>query len=126
MTFKQFEAIAKKYRPDVTVYGHGTFTANNDKNKSGIVFNAGTQKESRVYTYSGTYTEILSKLGIENIIQDMGEIVTIEKELETFRAKNGKPGLFAKKVMDYTKEIASLENKLAEIYGDKYIRAWEF
>ena len=58
MTYKCFEAIVKHCRPEITVSKHGEFCYGDSKYTLGVTFG----KNSKVYSYSGTYAEVLGKL----------------------------------------------------------------
>lgn len=121
MTYKQFEAIAKAYRPDVRVSRHGTFCEGRSKWTLGIVFIGKDGKESRVYDYAGTYQEVLEKLGIETVTKE--QIKTAEEMLAEFKAEHGKKGLLGNTINnEYF--IKQYEDKLRRY--ERAVKVWEF
>lgn len=69
MTYKQFETTVNHFRNDVKVNQHGTFCNNDSKTTLGIIF-IEDNKESKVYDFSGTYSEVLNKLDIFKFYED--------------------------------------------------------
>ena len=73
MTFKKFAEIAAIHRPDAVVHAHGSFGGVQD---IAIYFKHPAGRKSRVYSYRGSYAEILNRLGIKVITQT--DVVTAE------------------------------------------------
>lgn len=127
MNFKQFEKIAKIYRPDVIISQHGDYCTNKSKNTLGIVYIKKDGTQSRVYNYAGSYLSILNKIGINAIDKDV--IINRQKELEFYKENHNKPSLFWDDdfVPDYSEQIEQLTNLLDEMLNSKkYIRIWEY
>lgn len=100
MTFKKFSAIVGEYRPNAVVHPHGTFGGVPDV---AIYFVNPDGKQSKVYSYRGTYAEILRKLGIEIVTES--DILTVKYNLERAKRNHGKISLFTKKKIDNSEKI---------------------
>jgi len=61
MTFDDFSAQLKTAKPEAQVYAHGAFANGATKNSVELTFAPG----GKVYSYRGSYAEILAKFGIE-------------------------------------------------------------
>lgn len=113
MTFKQFEAIAKKYRPDAVVSKHGEFWRNHETvTRLGIYFIDADGNPSKVYDYAGTYQEVLRKLGIETVTKEQIEIA--ETMLAKLKAEHGKTDPFFGLTIDNSESIKEYETKLKQ------------
>ena len=104
MTFETFKAFAESARNDITVYRHGEYA--NDRNKVGVVFNG----NSKVYSYSGSYSDVLNALGIEHTTSDI--IWRLENRIASLEANNGKVNIFSKSIIDNSMEIEELRKRL--------------
>ncbi len=126
MTFETFEKIASIHRPDIIVSKHGDYCNNRSKNTLGIIFIKPDGKQSRVYNYHGTYTEILNKLNIQVITKS--DVASLEAELKTYEYINGQESIFDDgMVFDYTKEIADTKDRLNYfLTSDDIVREWEY
>lgn len=122
MTYKQFEAIAKEFRPDVMVSRHGDFWSGDSKWRLGIVFVGEDGKQSRVYKYGGSYQEVLAKLGIETVTKEQIEIA--KAELARCKENHGKPNIFFGGTMDYAKQIEMWQNELKKY--EAAVKVWEY
>lgn len=109
MTFNQFRTAVENYRNDVIVSKHGDYCSNKSKNTLGIVF-INNGKQSKVYNYSGTYSEILTRLGIPHATQ--AEIETVKTEIEQLKKRNGQKKMFGNGIVDNTEEIKKYKKKL--------------
>lgn len=121
MTFKQFEAIAKEYRPDAIVSRHGEFYDERGVYKLGVRFVKEDGEETRVYMYVGTYAEVLQKLGVDTVTRE--QLERVEKTLEQLKAEHGTADFFGGTI-DNADRIAEYENKL-ERYA-RAVRVWEY
>ena len=110
MTFKQFEATVKHFRNDVIVSQHGAFCNNDSKITLGIIF-IKDGKESKVYDFSGTYSEVLNKLDIFKFYED-SDINFINNEIERLENGNGKKDLFFGLLIDNSAKIEELKTRL--------------
>ena len=88
MTFKQFEATVKHFRNDVIVSKHGDFCNNDSNTTLGIIF-IKDGKESKVYDFSGTYSEVLGKLNINEFYEE-SDVDFINNQIAKLEANNGK------------------------------------
>ena len=123
MTFERFREIAAKYRPDVIVSRHGEYFNGRSGWRLGIVFVDENGNESRVYTFGGSYGEVLNKLGIPVISKSDYE--TVKATLEGFKEQNGEINIFTGEPLDYSEYIAEYEAKLREYDSGKYVKDWE-
>ena len=122
MTFKKFASIAAAHRPDAVVHAHGTFGGVPDV---AIYFIREDGRESKVYSYRGSYVQILDSLGIKVVTKD--DLVNAEHMLDVAIQSHGKVGLFSKgKPRDNSEEIAKLREQIASYMSDEYIRDWEW
>ena len=110
MTFKQFEATVKHFRSDIVVSKHGEFCNNDSKTTLGIIF-IKDGKESKVYNFSGTYSEVLNKLNITEFYED-SDINFINNEIERLENGNGKKDLFFGLLIDNSAKIEELKTRL--------------
>lgn len=122
MTYQKFKAIAEKYRPDIKVSQHGDYCTGKSKYTLGIVFYR-DGKESRVYNYSGTYADILNRLGIPVITESAYK--TVINSLETYKKLHGTICEFFGDIIDYSEQIAETEEKIRYYNSDKVVREWE-
>ena len=121
MTFKKFAAIAAAHRPDAVVHAHASFGGVPDV---AIYYIREDGTHSKVYSYRGSYADILNRLGIKVVTE--ADLRTAEHLLEMAIRSHGKPGLFNKgTVRDNTKEIDELRNRITRYMSDEYIRDWE-
>ncbi len=114
MTFKEFEVTVKHFRNDVKVSAHGEYSNNKCGNTLGVIFINKDGRESRVYDYSGTYSQVLAKLGITEFYTD-DMIVNLDEQINRYSSMNGKKNLFTREPMDYTDKIAELEAEKAKL-----------
>ena len=110
MTFRQFEATVNHFRKDVIVSQHGDYCSNKSKNTLGIIF-IKDGKQSKVYSFSGTYEEVLSNLNITEYYTEQ-DIVYYQKEIERLTKENGEKSLFKKEIIDNTEKIKQLKQEL--------------
>lgn len=122
MTFKQFEAIVKEYRPDAVVSKHGGYWNGKSDWRLGIYFVDENGNESRVYKYGGTYQQVLSKLGIETVTKEQIEVAKME--LERCKEQHGKPDMFFGNTVDMTGQIKFWEEELAK--AETAVKVWEY
>lgn len=122
MTFETFKKIAESHRSDIIVSIHGDYCYNKSKNTLGIIF-IKDGKKSKVYDYSGTYAEILNKLGVPTITKS--DYITAKKQLEYYKEHHGSIGFFTDEVFNFTEEIRQYEQKITEYESDKFVRDWE-
>ena len=121
MTFRKFAEIAAARRPDVVVHAHDSFGGVSD---IAIYFIREDGTHSKVYSYRGSYAEILNRLGIRVITK--ADLLTAENMLDLALRTHGKPCLFIKgKTRDNSREIAELRERIAAYKSDEYIRDWE-
>lgn len=122
MTYQKFKAIAEKYRPDIKVSQHGDYCTGKSRYTLGIIFYR-DGKESRVYNYSGTYAEILNRLGIPVITKS--DYMTTVNQLEYYKESNGTICPFFGIINDFSEQIKEYEEKIKYFNSDKVIREWE-
>ena len=121
MTFKKFAEIAATHRPDAVVHAHGSFGGAQD---IAIYFKRSDGSKSRVYSYRGSYADILNRLGIKVITQT--DVATAEAQLCMAKKAHGKPGLFSKgTIRDCSEEIEHLTELLRRYQTDEFVRDWE-
>ena len=121
MTFKKFAEIAAAHRPDAIVHAHGSFGGVQD---IAIYFKHPDGRESRVYSYRGSYADILNRLGIKVITQT--DVATAEAQFRMAKKAHGKPGLFSKgMIRDRSEEIEHLTELLHRYQTDEFVRDWE-
>ena len=121
MTFKKFAEIAAAHRPDAVVHAHGSFGGVPD---IAIYFKQQDGKHSKVYSYRGSYADILNRLGIKVITQT--DVATAEAQLLMAEKAHGKPSLFGKgAIRDCSEEIAELTELLRRYQTDEFVRDWE-
>lgn len=115
MTFKRFEEIVKERRPEVKVWKHNGFATGSKTLSVCVVFNYGQANESRVYTYNGTYHQVLDKLHINAVEQC--EIDFAKNQLAKLEAEHGTlvRDLFGDTyIADNSKEITRYRNMIKE------------
>jgi hypothetical protein len=112
MTFKQFEATVKHFRNDIVVSKHGDYSNNDSKNTLGIIF-IKDKKQSKVYDFSGTYSEVLNKLNITEFYED-SDIDFINNEIVKLEASNGRVAKLSliKTPVNNTSKIEELKAQL--------------
>ena len=120
MTFRKFQAIAAAHRPDVVVHAHKSFGGVPDV---AVYFIRQDGTHSKVYSYRGSYGEILGRLGIKTISEN--DVATARMMLEMAQKSHGKPGLFTKAIRDNTEEIRKYAELLERYFSDEYVRDWE-
>lgn len=124
MTFTQFKRIAETFRTDVHVFAHGEF-AGTGKDTVCITFRKANGRESKVYTFRGTYAEVLNRLGIKVVTKS--DVAAVREELAHYQKGHGKPNLFSNgKACDYSRQIAREEARLAAYFTDEWVRDWEW
>ena len=129
MTFDTFAKIVHSQRPELEVHPHGSARGNYSGARGGKCGNAPRvaviYPNGKLYQYSGSYGEVLGKLGIKTV--DRSDVMTLEANLRSARERHGKPNIFsAGKPLDLSGEISRLEASLAKCYSSEYIRVWEF
>ncbi len=122
MTFETFKKIAESKRSDIKVSRHGDYCNNKSKNTLGIIF-IKDGRESKVYDYSGTYAEVLNKLGIKTVTST--DYAIAKGQLDFYKKNHGTESFFSNGLMDYSKEIQEYEEKIAKYESNEYIREWE-
>ena len=120
MTFKKFAEIAAAYRPDAVVHAHKSFGGVPDV---AIYFKRPDGQKSRVYSYRGSYADILNRLGIKVITQT--DVATAEEQLRIAKNAHGQVGLFSRKIIDNSEEIEKLTVLLQRYQTDEFVRDWE-
>lgn len=106
MTFKKFETVVKKYRPDIfKVFQHNSITNSSKTLSAAVQYKEG----GKVYIFNGSYSDILNKLNIEYTTQK--ELDNIKRSISEAKTKNGTEGLFDT-VLKLDDEIERLEKKL--------------
>lgn len=123
MTFQKFKAIAESFRPDVKVSQHGDYCTGKSKYTLGIIF-CQDGKKSKVYDYSGTYADILRRLGIQVITKS--DYLTTKSQLEYYKENHGTMCPFFGIINDYSEQIKEYEEKLKYYDSNKVVRDWEF
>lgn len=101
MTFDKFEEIVKKHKPEIEVTSHGFHTS---KVNIGVVF----KKGGRAYSYSGSYCDVLNRIGIKAITK--GRYNQYMNILKNYKENNGKPCLFG--TFNYDKDIGRIESEI--------------
>ena len=119
MTFRKFQQIAAAHRPDAVVHEHGKFGGVPDV----AVYFVKDGRKSKVYSYRGTYAEILGRLGVKVVTEN--DVAALRGQIETCKRMHGRQSLFTRKIMDYSDEIAELTAKLESWFTDEYVRDWE-
>ena len=66
MTFKKFAEIAAAHRPDAVVHAHKSFCGVQD---IAIYFKNPDGSHSKVYSYRGSYADVLNRLGVKVITE---------------------------------------------------------
>ena len=118
MEFRDFEATMAKFRPDVKVFPHGTYAECRKNRKVSVIFNYGKPNESRVYDYYGSYADILRRFDIQCMNKD--EYSEMLQRLESRKQWHGKKGFFGG-IVDYSEEIAKIEEKIADVESGKIL-----
>lgn len=115
MIFKNFLEIAKTKYPDAEFSQHGCV----DKNKLSVlvIFNSNNPRAER-YQYTGTYCEVLNKLGIPAMYKR--DFESRKEELSKLIEQNGTLGFF-NKVVDNTERITEIEAEIEAIQQGKII-----
>jgi len=115
MTFKQFENTVKHFRQDIKVSQHGTFCNNDSKTTLGIIF-IKDGKESKVYDFSGTYSEVLNKLDIFKFYEE-GDIEFLNSQLVKLEESHGKVARLSltKLPVDNSSKIKEIEETLEDM-----------
>ena len=110
MTFTSFEkAFASKY-PEGKVFGHGTFGGTEGSAKVTVCFT----ETGKAYKYSGSYENILNRLGIKFVTKKTVDEYT--EKLRRAEEMNGEEsGFDDDEPMDFTAEIEYLKNRIAEL-----------
>lgn len=89
-----------------------------------VYFTRADGTHSKVYSYRGSYAEILNRLGIKVVTE--ADLRTAENLLDMAIRSHGKPGLFSKgKPRDNSREIAELQERIARYMSEEYVRDWE-
>ena len=120
MTFKKFAEIAAAHRPDAVVHAHKSFGGVQD---IAIYFKNPDGSHSKVYSYRGSYADVLNRLGVKVITET--DVATAEGQLRMAKEAHGKPGLFTKKTRDCSEEIEKLTELLRRYRTDEFVRDWE-
>lgn len=111
MTFDRFEQLVKAKYPGVKLFPHGKFAEGvKSKINVGVIFH----ENSKVYTYNGTYCEVLNRLGIKAIYKH--DLKAAEEHLEYAKNTNGRENIFSGKIIDKTAEIEELKTLLNDYY----------
>ena len=118
MTFQKFKEIVESRRPDVRVSPHGGYQSDGSKHRLGVTF-IKNGRESRVYDYTGTYCEVLNKLGIPAVYEH--DVYTAKDSLKRAKERHGTEDPFFGGLRDCTKEIAKLEAFLLRIENKETI-----
>lgn len=115
MTFKRFEEIFKSKYPEAECCMHGKFGGTEHNKKIVIYFTP----DGKCYEYYGAYEDVLNRLGIKVITKS--RLYSEEAALERYKNMNGTPSLFGDGPLDYSKEIAEYEERIARIKSDYII-----
>ena len=117
MTFKQFEATVKHFRSDIVVSKHGEFCNNKSENTLGIIF-IKDGKESKVYDFSGTYSEVLNKLDIFKFYED-SDIEFLNAQLAKLEESHGKVARLSlnKLPVDNSSKIKEVKETIEDMKG---------
>ena len=117
MTYKQFETTVNHFRNDVKVSQHGTFCNNDSKTTLGIIF-IKDGKESKVYDFSGTYSEVLNKLDIFKFYED-SDIEFLNAQLAKLEESHGKVARLSlnKLPVDNSSKIKEAKETLEDMKG---------
>ena len=120
MTFKAFQTIFLSKYPNGEAIPHGALAGTEGTLKTSIVFKPG----GRCYSYKGAYEDVLCKLGINTISKE--RLHGMEKQLVRLIYENGKTeeSCFDDDepwVIDWSREIAELESRLADIKANYII-----
>lgn len=116
MTFESFQKIVKERRPGVTVFQHGDFATKCKNISVAVIY--GPVETSKVYTYYGTYCEVLNRLGIKAIYAH--DLKAIKSALAQYIERDGSVDFFSGEPVDYSAKIAEYA-KLVEDYEKNYI-----
>ena len=108
MTFDKFAQIVKKHRPDVVVHRHGDFSTKTTLSVA-VQFNYGA---SKIYLYTGTYVQVLNRLGVPTISKV--DLWNVKQTLQRLIDQHGQANLFGG-VNDFASEIEAWQAEL-----DKY------
>lgn len=109
MTFKKFETVVKKYRPDIfKVFQHNAVTNSSKTLSAAVQYKEG----GKVYIFNGSYGDILNKLNIEYTTQK--ELDNIKRSISEAKENNGTAGLFGD-IRHLDDEISSLEKRLEHL-----------
>ena len=121
MTFKKFAEIAAAHRPDAVVHAHKSFGGVQD---IAIYFQKPDGSHSKVYSYRGSYADVLNRLGVKVITQT--DVATAEAQLRMVKEAHGKPSIFRKgEIRDCSEEINHLTELLRRYQTDEFVRDWE-
>lgn len=107
MTFEKFKEIIKSNRPEIEVFQHGEFT-NKSTLSVGVMYNP----NGKIYTYTGTYCDVLNKLGIKTTTKSY--VDSIKSTIDMYIRTNGEDGFFGVP-MDNMEEIIKYEKELENI-----------
>lgn len=122
MTFNSFVTILAARRPDA--HAHAPHMHGNNAAYAGkvmITFGA----NSKAYCYSGSYAEVLGKLGIQVVTR--ADVLSVEEALEHAKKTHGKAGLFSRgQAVDNSARIAQLTELLQKYNSDEFVRDWEW
>lgn len=116
MTFKKFEELFKTKYPYGSVCRHGDFGGAEKNKKIAVTFDD-RPAYVKAYLYYGAYEDVLNRVGIPVISKD--RLCGMEYSLEEYKRMHG--GIFLGKVLDYSKEIATLEAEIEEIKATRVI-----
>lgn len=122
MTFQKFKSIAETFRPDVIVSKHGDYDNGKSKYTLGIIFVKNGRK-SKVYSYSGTYADVLRRLNIPVVTKS--DYMTTMSQLEYYKESHGTICPFFGIVNDFSEQIKEYEEKIKYFNSDKVVRDWE-
>ena len=121
MTFKKFAEIAAAHRPDAVVHAHKSFGGVQD---IAIYFKQPDGSHSKVYSYRGSYADVLNRLGVKVITET--DVATAESQLRMAKKAHGTPSMFGKgAIRDCSEEIEQLTELLRRYQTDEFVRDWE-
>lgn len=110
MTFTQFQSIVQSKRPDLIVHPHGAVMGN------GVKIAVQFKPNGKLYSYAGSYANVLNRLGIPTIYRS--DYDEVKRLLQSSIEYNGKETIFG--IYDGTEDIARYTEQIAR-YEREYI-----
>ena len=112
MTFKEFQGIVKRFRPELEVSRHGEY-GYNGKYTLGVIYPNG-----KIYNYSGSYCSVLQKLNIPVVYKK--ELESLKSYLAELETENGTEDIYFGGIIDNSEAIAQYKAKIKE-FEENYI-----